>query len=133
MRDLFTNRRQAKVAAVRMAHSFRTLAPSQSNRFVSKSAESPTTAFSDWTPQRKRSSPRAGKRALPHYGHHAMRHFFCSNAIEAGCDFKVIAEWLGHKDGGALVARTYGHLRNEHSAAMAKWITFDAGSGGSRV
>jgi integrase len=62
---------------------------------------------------------------LPRFGHHAMRHFFCSNAIEAGCDFKVIAEWLGHKDGGVLVARTYGHLRNEHSAAMAKRITFD--------
>lgn len=63
---------------------------------------------------------------LPRFGHHTMRHFFCSNAIEAGCDFKVIAEWLGHKDGGVLVARTYGHLRNEHSAAMAKRITFDA-------
>ena len=68
------------------------------------------------------------KNGLPHFGHHAMRHFFCSNAIEAGCDFKVIAEWLGHKDGGVLVARTYGHLRNEHSAAMAKRITFDAQS-----
>jgi integrase len=73
------------------------------------------------------------KAGLPHYGHHAMRHFFCSNAIEAGCDFKVIAEWLGHKDGGVLVARTYGHLRNEHSAAMAKRLTFDASSGESRV
>ena len=57
-----------------------------------------------------------------------MRHFFCSNAIEAGCDFKVIAGWLGHKDGGVLVAQTYGHLRNEHSAAMAQRITFDAGA-----
>jgi len=65
---------------------------------------------------------------LPRFGHHTMRHFFCSNAIEAGCDFKVIAEWLGHKDGGVLVAKTYGHLRNEHSAAMAKRITFDADS-----
>ena len=63
---------------------------------------------------------------LPRFGHHTMRHFFCSNAIEAGCDFKVIAEWLGHKDGGVLVAMTYGHLRSEHSAAMAKRITFDA-------
>ena len=62
---------------------------------------------------------------LPRFTHHALRHFFCSNAIEAGCDFKVIAEWLGHKDGGVLVAKTYGHLRNEHSAAMAKRITFD--------
>ena len=60
------------------------------------------------------------------FGHHTMRHFFCSNAIEAGCDFKVIAGWLGHKDGGVLVAMTYGHLRSEHSAAMAKRLTFDA-------
>lgn len=65
------------------------------------------------------------KSGLPHFGHHAMRHFFCSNAIEAGCDFKVIAGWLGHKDGGVLVAMTYGHLRNEHSVAMAKKMTFD--------
>ncbi len=63
---------------------------------------------------------------LPRFGHHTMRHFFCSNAIEAGCDFKVIAGWVGHKDGGVLVAMTYGHLRSEHSAAMAKRITFDA-------
>jgi len=63
---------------------------------------------------------------LPRFGHHTMRHFFCSNAIEAGCDFKVIADWVGHKDGGVLVAMTYGHLRQEHSAAMAKRIVFDA-------
>ena len=65
------------------------------------------------------------KAGLSQFGHHAMRHFFCSNAIEAGCDFKVIAGWLGHKDGGVLVAMTYGHLRNEHSVAMAKKMTFD--------
>jgi site-specific recombinase XerD len=63
---------------------------------------------------------------LPHYSHHTMRHFFCSNAIEAGVDFKVIAGWLGHVDGGVLVAKTYGHLRDTHSMAMAKRITFDA-------
>ncbi len=63
---------------------------------------------------------------LPHFHHHSMRHFFCSNAIEAGIDFKVIAGWLGHKDGGLLVAKTYGHLRDEHSAAMAKRMTFSA-------
>ncbi|OGV57179.1 MAG: hypothetical protein A2283_20945 [Lentisphaerae bacterium RIFOXYA12_FULL_48_11] len=62
---------------------------------------------------------------LPHFTHHNFRHFFCSNAIEAGVDFKAIAGWLGHKDGGVLVAKTYGHLRDEHSAAMAKRITFN--------
>ena len=38
----------------------------------------------------------------------------------------MIAGWLGHKDGGVLVARTYGHLRNEHSAAMAKRMNWGA-------
>jgi integrase len=70
---------------------------------------------------------------LPAFGHHTMRHFFCSNAIEAGCDFKVIAEWLGHKDGGVLVAQTYGHLRNEHSAAMAHRMNFDAGAPSNEI
>jgi len=62
---------------------------------------------------------------LPHFSHHTLRHFFCSNAIEAGVDFKAIAAWLGHKDGGLLVAKTYGHLRDEHSAAMAQRMTFN--------
>lgn len=66
------------------------------------------------------------KAGLLNFTHHSFRHFFCSNAIEAGADFKVIAGWLGHKDGGVLVARTYGHLRDEHSHAMAKRMTFDA-------
>jgi integrase len=64
------------------------------------------------------------KLGLPKYGHHTMRHLFCSNAIETGADFKTIASWLGHKDGGILVARTYGHLRSEHSARLAKAMTF---------
>jgi integrase len=70
---------------------------------------------------------RACKRlALPRYGHHSMRHFFCSNCIEAGVDFLTLSRWLGHSDGGVLVGKTYGHLRQEHSSAMAKRITFDA-------
>ncbi len=30
--------------------------------------------------------------------------------IAAGCHVKVIAEQMGHADGGALVLRRYGHL-----------------------
>jgi integrase len=55
-----------------------------------------------------------------HVHHHMFRHFFASNAIEAGVDFKTIAHWLNHNDGGVLVARTYGHLRQDHSIAMAQ-------------
>jgi integrase len=72
---------------------------------------------------------RACKRiGLPSYGHHSMRHFFCSNCIEAGVDFLTLSRWLGHSDGGVLVGKTYGHLRQEHSHAMAKRVTFDVTS-----
>lgn len=64
------------------------------------------------------------KAELPNFTHHALRHYFVSNAIEAGIDFKVIASWVGHKDGGVLVAKTYGHLRDTHSFEMAKRMTF---------
>ena len=60
---------------------------------------------------------------LPHFTHHCLRHYFVSNAIEKGIDFKTIASWIGHKDGGLLVAKTYGHLRDTHSMEMAKRMT----------
>ncbi len=61
---------------------------------------------------------------LPHFTHHCLRHYFVSTAIEQNIDFKTIAAWIGHKDGGLLVAQTYGHLRNAHSNEMAKRMTF---------
>ena len=66
------------------------------------------------------------KAGLPSFHHHSLRHYFVSNAIEAGVDFKVIAGWVGHKDGGILVAKTYGRLRDAHSFEMAKRMTFSA-------
>jgi integrase len=57
---------------------------------------------------------------LPHFTHHCMRHYFVSNAIEKNIDFKTIAAWVGHSDGGMLVAKTYGHLRDTHSYEMAQ-------------
>jgi integrase len=35
--------------------------------------------------------------------------------IESGVDIPTVSRWLGHKDGGALAMRVYGHLRQEHS------------------
>ena len=57
---------------------------------------------------------------LPRFTHHCLRHFFVSNAIEKGIDFKTIANWIWHKVGGLLVAKTYGHLRDSHSHEMVK-------------
>lgn len=56
--------------------------------------------------------------------HHDLRHLFATRCIEAGVDIPTVARWLGHKDGGALAMRTYGHLRNEHSQEMAKKVRF---------
>jgi len=63
---------------------------------------------------------------LPSFSVHSLRHFFASNAIEQSINFKVISEWLGHSDGGILVAKTYGHLRAEFSASMAERMSFEA-------
>jgi integrase len=57
--------------------------------------------------------------------HHDLRHLFATRCIEAGVDIPTVSRWLGHSDGGALAMRTYGHLRREHSAAMAQRVTFD--------
>jgi integrase len=86
----------------------------------------PTTLLFKVASGRKSLENACRKLGLPLYHHHTFRHFFCSNAIEkTGGHFKTVAGWLGHKDGGVLVARTYGHLRDEHSAAMAKRMTLD--------
>jgi|KBSSwiStaDraftv2_1062776.scaffolds.fasta_scaffold420495_1 integrase len=57
---------------------------------------------------------------LPHFSSRALRRCFITRAIELGVDFKTISAWQGHQDGGVLIARTYTHLRNEHSDNMAK-------------
>lgn len=56
--------------------------------------------------------------------HHDLRHFFATVCIESGVDIPTVSRWLGHKDGGALAMRTYGHLRSEHSIAQALKVSF---------
>jgi integrase len=55
-----------------------------------------------------------------HFSPRSLRRCFITRAIELGIDFKTIASWQGHRDGGVLIAKTYSHLRNEHSDNMAK-------------
>lgn len=69
--------------------------------------------------------------AVKRFTVHALRHFFASNAVELGINFKVIADWLGHSDGGSLVARVYGHLRKEFSDEMAQRMNYQAVKGES--
>lgn len=55
---------------------------------------------------------------LPHLRIHDLRHLFATRCIEAGVDIPTIASWLGHKDGGVLAAKTYGHVIEKHSEAQ---------------
>ena len=56
--------------------------------------------------------------------HHDLRHLFATMSIESGVDIPTVSRWLGHKDGGVLAMKTYGHLRDEHSAVQAERVRF---------
>ena len=56
--------------------------------------------------------------------HHDLRHLFATRCIESGVDIPTVSRWLGHKDGGALAMKVYGHLRDSHSQEMAAKVTF---------
>jgi integrase len=56
--------------------------------------------------------------------HHDLRHLFATVCIENGVDIPTVSKWLGHKDGGALCMKTYGHLRETHSQAQAQRVVF---------
>ena len=61
---------------------------------------------------------------LPTFGFHDCRHHFISMCVMSGIDFMTIAAWVGHKDGGVLIGKVYGHLANEHRKAMAHRLNF---------
>jgi len=61
---------------------------------------------------------------LPHFTNHLLRHYFISMSVMAGIDYMTIAGWVGHKDGGVLIGKTYGHLSREHTKRMAQKLTF---------
>ena len=54
------------------------------------------------------------------FGFHDCRHYFISHAVMSGIDYMTIAKWVGHKDGGVLIGRVYGHLNDEHAKRQAK-------------
>lgn len=69
---------------------------------------------------------RAAKRVgMERITHHDLRHLFATTCIESGVDIPTISRWLGHKDGGALAMRTYGHLRDDHSTRQAARVSFN--------
>jgi integrase len=68
---------------------------------------------------------RAAKKVGAHrITHHDLRHLFATQCIESNVDIPTVSRWLGHKDGGVLAMKTYGHLRREHSQAQALKVSF---------
>ena len=61
---------------------------------------------------------------LPSFGFHDCRHFFISMCVMSGIDFMTIARWVGHRDGGVLIRKVYGHLNDEHAKRQAQRIEF---------
>jgi integrase len=61
---------------------------------------------------------------LQRFGFHDARHHFISYAVMSGVDFMTIAKWVGHKDGGVLIGKVYGHLADEHRRQMAQQVSF---------
>jgi integrase len=82
--------------------------------------------------------PAAAAAGVPELTFHDLRHTGASLMIAAGCHVKVIAEQMGHADGGALVLRRYGHLykgaRKQAALALENHVLntsqATAGSGG---
>jgi integrase len=68
----------------------------------------------------------AEKIGMKRITHHDLRHLFATICIESGVDIPTVSRWLGHKDGGALCMKTYGHLREDHSLAQARRVSFGA-------
>lgn len=66
----------------------------------------------------------AEKIGMKRITHHDLRHLFATICIESGVDIPTVSRWLGHKDGGALCMKTYGHLREDHSFAQARRVSF---------
>lgn len=62
---------------------------------------------------------------MPTFRLHDCRHHFISMCVMSGIDFMTIAAWVGHKDGGVLIGKVYGHLANEHRQAMAQKLSFE--------
>lgn len=61
----------------------------------------------------------------PRWTHHTFRHVFATRALNATKNFHLVAGWLGHQDGGTLLAKTYAHLDRDYSQAESAKVTWE--------
>ena len=94
-------------------------------RMRGQRADEPPTARVMLVNECQRAMDSAAKKiGMARITHHDLRHLFATRCIESGVDIPTVSRWLGHKDGGALAMKTYGHLRDQHSANMAEKVVF---------
>jgi integrase len=85
------------------------------------SKEGPLIAIKD---PRKALSTVCRKLKIPKVTTKTLRHLFTTICLESGIDVPTVARWRGDKDNGAMLLKTYSHLRDEHSHRMAKKVKF---------
>lgn len=60
---------------------------------------------------------------LPHFTPRSLRRYHITRALRAGIDAPTVAGWQGHRDGGALLLRTYqAEVNLSHSLKMAAML-----------
>lgn len=60
---------------------------------------------------------------LPHFTPRSLRRYHITRALRAGIDAPTVAGWQGHRDGGALILRTYqAEVNLSHSLKMAAML-----------
>ena len=60
---------------------------------------------------------------LPAYSARAFRRMFITRCVELGINVQLIADWQGHRDGGALILKKYARNSKGHEALMAARLT----------
>ena len=64
-----------------------------------------------------------GRLKLPHFEPRSLRRFHITRSLRAGIDAPTVASWQGHRDGGALVLKTYqAEVGLAHSLRMAAML-----------
>jgi integrase len=60
---------------------------------------------------------------LPHFEPRSLRRFHITRCLRTGIDAPTVAAWQGHRDGGALVLKTYqAEVNMTHSLRMAAML-----------
>ena len=120
--DPVTGTKNSEIREVPMIPDMRRLLENLRIERGEEPAEAPVMRVRECQKAMDRAAKAVGMRRITH---HDLRHLFATRCIESGVDIPTVSRWLGHKDGGALAMKVYGHLRDLHSAAMAQKVTFE--------